>query len=174
MRTTTTLATLALAAAATLTGCTGARAPSFRITDVQLVQRSADASLVLFTVEGDNPNRQQLPLDTVRYTMTLEGRSPFTAQRSAQATLPGFGTQTFTVPVAIRDAEGGLPEGKASYSITGSVEYRLPGSIADLLFDNDIRKPTQAFGESGTLDFTSASEAIGRVRTAPTPDDDDS
>lgn len=164
MRTTRTAAAALALAPLTLAACTGVTPPTFRITGVELVERSADASLVLFTVEGDNPNRQQLPLDTVRYTMTLEGRAPFTAQRSAQATLPGFGTQTFTVPVAITDDAGGVPTGKSGYSISGNVEYRIPGSIADLLFDNDIRRPTQPFGESGTLDFTNASQLINGAR----------
>ena len=147
-------------------GCTAYKTPSFRITDVQLVERGADAALIVFTVEGDNPNREQLPLDTVRYSMTLEGRAPFVAQRSAEATLPGFGTQTFSLPVAITDASGGLPSTKAGYSISGTVEYRLPGSIADLLFDNDIRKPTQGFGESGSLDFTDASRVVSESANA--------
>jgi len=142
-------------------GCASYSPPSFRITDVQLVERSTDAALIIFTIEGDNPNREQLPLDTVRYSMTLDGRAPFSAQRSAEATLPGFGTQVFTIPVSITDASGGLPSEKIGYTISGTVEYRLPGSIADLLFDNDIRKPTQAFGESGSLDFTDASRVVG-------------
>jgi len=140
-----------------ITGCTSYAPPVFRITDVELVDRTDEAALVLFTIEGENPNREQFPLEEVRYTMTLEGHSPFAAQRSAQVTLPGFGTQTFTIPVSIIDNGEGLPAGKAGYSISGSVAYRVPGSIADLLFDNDIRKPTQPFGESGTLDFSDAS-----------------
>jgi len=95
-------------------GCASYSPPSFRITDVQLVERSTDAALIIFTIEGDNPNREQLPLDTVRYSMTLDGRAPFSAQRSAEATLPGWVESTsgklyhdlsltFVAPPAIDD-----------------------------------------------------------------------
>ena len=154
--------------AMTLGACASYAPPSFEISGVELAERSSESALVRSTVTGDNPNREQLPLDEIRYTVTIEGHPPFSAVRSAQSTLPGFSTQSFDVPVALSSGDGPLPEGRVPYTIRGTVAYRLPGSIADLLFDNDIRKPTQPFGESGTLDFTGT---VSRTPSAPEADD---
>jgi len=151
-------AALALAALL-IAGCRSFESPAFEITGVEMSERTGDTALIRFTVRGENPNREQLPLETVRYTVSIQGHPPFTARRSAQATLPGFRTQSFTVPVAISREDGPIPEGRVDYSIRGTVAYRLPGSIADLLFDNAIRRPRAPFGESGTLDFAGAREA---------------
>lgn len=145
---------LVIATSALLAGCAVYEDPVFRITGVEMAQRTDEAALIRFTVEGDNPNRDQLPLEEVRYTVEIEGHPPFDARRSAQATLPGFRTQSFTLPVAITTETGPIPDGRVAYSIRGTVAYRLPGSIADLLFDNEIRKPRAPFGESGVLDFS--------------------
>ena len=158
------LAALA-ASALILAGCQSFEKPTFEITGVEMTEKTDDAALIRFTVQGDNPNREQLPLEVVRYTVNIQGHPPFTARRSAQATLPGFRTQSFTLPVAIQRKEGPIPEDRVDYSIRGTVAYRLPGSIADLLFDNAIRKPKAPFGESGTLDFSST-RAVEKINPA--------
>ena len=38
-----------------------------------------------------------------------------------------------------------------TYELSGRVTYVLPGAIAELLFDNEIRKPTVGFSERGEL-----------------------
>ncbi|GAB4545926.1 MAG: hypothetical protein Tsb0013_04180 [Phycisphaerales bacterium] len=134
-----------------LVGCTGAQAPSFRVVEAQLTEESSDGYVVTFTLEGENRNGFGLPLREVEYRLSLEGEEVFVGRRSAEATLPAGSTGLVTLPVSVAFGEGvGLPA-SMGYELSGRVTYVLPGAIAELLFDNEIRKPTVGFIERGEL-----------------------
>ncbi|HVZ94998.1 MAG TPA: LEA type 2 family protein [Phycisphaerales bacterium] len=138
-----------------IAGCTSYAPPKFTVQNVTLETGSAEAMVLAFHVRGENSNDIELKLRDVRYEFESSGREKFEALRSAEATLPAKGANTFTVPVVLRGVPGGAEAPtEVSYKLAGSVEYLLPGSIAELLFDTGLRKPTTGFGESGRLDLS--------------------
>ena len=145
---------------ATLVGCQSQPAPSFEVTNVAITEQSPapGGMVVTFRVKADNRGEEALPLRTVHYSFSLDGRPVFSGRRAAEATIRRYGSQEFLLPVALTLGEGGdlpsAPSGKMPYSLTGTVEYEVPGSIAEVLFDTGIRRPSATFGESGVLDFS--------------------
>jgi hypothetical protein len=177
---------LALAITATaiaLAGCATETPPRFTVTEARLSKSSPTASVVTFTVRGDNKNEFELPLRAVDYTVRVRGRTVFTGQREAQATLPRFGSQTFQLPAAITHADladlaqtpdadisGNWLLGKPA-TLSGRVTYETAGSIAEVLFDTKLRVPRQRF--NGNPAVTAANQPTNddsspRTRTAPT------
>ncbi len=141
-----------------LTACQSQPAPRLEVSSVGVTDQGAEGMVVTFRVRAENRGDEPLPLRTVRYSLSVNGRPAFTGERQAEATVRRQGTQEFLLPVALSLGEGhdlpALPTGDVPYSITGNIEYELPGSIAEVLFDTGIRRPTASFGESGTLDFS--------------------
>lgn len=152
---------MALAALACAAGCAGPSPPTLEVTDAVLTEESPEGIVVTFRVRAENRNDDPLPLRTVRYSLTLDGRTAFSGERFAEATIRRQGSQEFFLPVALTVGENGVlrsmppehPEG-VPYSLSGSVEYQIPGTIAEVLFDSNIRRPTAGFSESGRLDFS--------------------
>jgi hypothetical protein len=71
------------------------------------------------------------------------------------------------VPVAVpsgRVDAARLPV--AEYRVTGSVTYELPGTIAELFFDSNIRRPSQGFTEAGSF-APEASVPVSPAQEAP-------
>lgn len=151
---------LSCAAFALLACCSPYSAPALEIADVGITEQSSDGFVVSFRVLAENRNAEPLPLRTVRYSVSINGRSSFSGERDAEATVRRFGAQEFILPVAFRLGEEGdlseIPTSGVPYTISGSVEYETPGTIAEALFDSGIRRPTVSFSESGTLDFSQA------------------
>lgn len=149
-----------LALAAVLPACSGAKAPRFEVRDVAVTEQTDQGVVVTFRVAAENRNPEPLPLRNVRYGLSLDGRRVFTGERSAETTLRRFGTQEFLLPVSIPfDEATGLaaaPVGQMPYAFDATIEYELPGTIAEALFDTGLRVPTESFGERGQLDFTGA------------------
>ncbi|MEM1184561.1 MAG: LEA type 2 family protein [Planctomycetota bacterium] len=140
--------TLALTLAwsvALLGGCSTYEAPRFQVVAVQETERSAQASVLTFTITANNRNDVDLPLRETRYQLELDGVSVFQGERSPQATVRAFGTQSFRLPVTVSaedfdlsrlDSGGDLP-----YRLDGSVSYQTPGELAEVLFDAGFRRP---------------------------------
>ena len=148
-----------VAATAGLTGClSDPKPPAFKVVDVGITERTEGGVVVTFTLEGTNPNKDPLPLDSVSYTLALDGRPSASATRQAEAELPANGVQRVRLPVAIPvSASSPEPMGTSGYRLSGSMVYKIPGSIAEVFFDAGLRRPSVGFGETGTLDFSKAS-----------------
>lgn len=147
-----------LAACAGLTGCfSDPKPPAFKVVDVGVTERTSEGVVVTFTLEGANSNTDPLPLDSVSYTLSLDGRPAASTTRQAEATLPASGTHRVRLPVAIPVSESAPePTGTSGYRLSGTMVYRIPGSIAEVFFNTGVRRPSVGFGESGTLDFSRA------------------
>jgi len=118
------------------------RPPTFRVVDIYLSDATPDATILDVLIEGTNTNKEPLPLWEIGYTMAVDGAQVATARRSPEATIPGHGTQVFQIPVAVPSSvvsPDRLTVG--AYRISGSVTYELPGTIAQLFFDSNIRRP---------------------------------
>ena len=128
------------------------RPPGFTVVDIAIVDSTPNATVLDVVMEGTNSNKDPLPLYEIQYTMSVGGKAVATASRSPQATIPKRGKQTFRIPVAV--PVSALPQDQiasSEYRITGSVTYELPGTIAQLFFDSNIRRPSQGFAESGSF-----------------------
>lgn len=129
--------------AAWLAGCAGHKPPTFAVTGATLASRTAESSIVMVTIEGENPNPEALPLYSVRYRGSAgdgEGSASFAAERSPERTIPRFSRASFTVPVILANDALTGPVGRIDLS--GTVVYQVPGTIAEVFFDNDIRRPS--------------------------------
>lgn len=148
---TTRIAGLALTLA--LVGC-GATPPALRVVDARMVERTDEGTLLVFTLEGENPNAVGLPLREVRYSLALDGERVFEGTRTAEATLPRRGVQRFELPAPIPAGEGGL-RGVSRYRLAGTVWYIEEGqTLAELMFDLRLRQPSVMFADEGEIEFT--------------------
>ncbi len=149
----------------TLVGCSSTAPPRLTVSDVSIDEETDLAMVLLFSVEGENPNTFPLPLEEVRYRLQLDGDRVFSGVRSAQITIPRSSTGAVELPVAFEFADlGGALNGPAPYRLTGTVRYRPDGTFPGVLFDSGVYRPSASFSVSGVLDFTPAN------RTGPFPE----
>lgn len=139
--------------ACALAGCSGLTPPTFTVTDVRLTSETSEAIAFDLTIQGENTNDEELPLENVSYSFSLDGVGSYRGKRNAQATLPAGATQSFTIPVAIPVESAPIPDGERRYAFSGRVTYIIPGAIAEILFDSGVRRPTAGVSESGRLVF---------------------
>lgn len=136
-------------------GCSAYDAPDLSVSSVTVADRSDEAVVLEFVLDASNSNGVELPLQTVEYTVRLDGRVVFDGTRSAEATLRREGTQRIVLPAAVR-LEPGVPlQGDYPYGISGRLTYVTPGEIAQVLFDAGVRRPRVSFSERGTISFGS-------------------
>lgn len=148
-------------------GCSSTKAPSFRVTDAQLASRTAETSVIVVTIEGENPNPDALPLYAVHYSASVDGRRVLSSvERSPERTLARFSKGSFTVPIVVSNDQIGGPV--ALVEVDGSVVYQLPGTIAQVFFDNDIRRPSEPFAGELSVNLD-ATVVAPMVTPPPTP-----
>lgn len=142
-----TLAPIALA----LGGCSSYSDPSIKVLEARAAERSAEGVVLNFVVEGSNPNDVALPLRSVQYSVFVNDQRVFDGVRSPEATLRRFGTREIELPAAIPAGQVPALDSTTTYRIEGVMEYTTPGALAELLFDNDLRRPKVTFSGRGTL-----------------------
>ncbi len=137
-----------------LVGCSGARAPSLSVSEVNVVERTSEGVAIEFVLDAENPNQVELPLRQVFYSLTVDGRRVFAGERSAEATLRRDGTQQIRLPavVPLRTGEGAL-RGAHPYRLHGTMRYVTPGAFAEAMFEAGLNRPSVSFSDSGTIDF---------------------
>ncbi|TVQ65074.1 MAG: hypothetical protein EA379_00435 [Phycisphaerales bacterium] len=149
-----TIATVFALACTLALGACATRAPSFEVVNASVVERTEDGVVIDFTLAGANPNPDELPLRVIRYTLELDGRTVFTGERSAEATLRRRGVQTITVPAAIAIADLDDPDDTTrvrAYRLSGAVRYLAAGTIPQLLFDLGASRPSVGFADTGEI-----------------------
>jgi hypothetical protein len=132
-----------LVVAGTLGACGLPKDPEIRVTGVQEREVQGDHRVVVFTLEAKNENSEPVPLITADYSVDAGGQRVFAAARSPEVSVPGKGTQTFTLP-AVMPASASGP-----YNLRGGVTYLWPGRIFELLLDEDYKRPTVQFSGTG-------------------------
>ncbi len=153
----------ALALFCTLGGCSlQYRAPTLRVVDAEVTERTDAGVVIAFTVEGENPNSFELPLVHVNYALSLDGKRVFVGERLAEATLPSNGVQRVHLPAAIPTDRWSPAKATAEtpYRLTATMVYLTPGTLAEILFDVGVRKPSVSLAASGALH-------VGDVFSAP-------
>jgi hypothetical protein len=150
------VATLAFAALA-LQGCTSYRPPKVDVASVTIGDASPEGVVVEFILDATNENNDPLPLKSIDYRLTLDGREVFHGSRSPERTLPKNGEQKIRVPAVVRLNPGDPPlAGTRRYVLSGQITYLEPGKIAELLFDNEVSQPSSPFSDSGNVEFPAA------------------
>lgn len=146
---------LALGVVTSGAGCSGISAPTFTVQEVAITEQSTEGVVLTFTLEGVNRNAEPLPLREVQYALWLDGREVFRGTRSAEVTLSKYSARTILLPAAAPSMVN-APEltGEVPYRFSGSVIYETPGAIAETLFDNNVRRPSASFAETGRLNFS--------------------
>jgi hypothetical protein len=145
-----TLSAGALLSALPLAACSSVRPPTFEPVSARAVSATPDGVLLEFTLDARNRNQEPMPLRRADYAVFLDGREVFRGSRSPEATAPTFGSQSFVLPAVV--AASAVPaSGSASYRITGTVSYLEPGTLAETLFDADVRVPTAPLDVAGSV-----------------------
>lgn len=140
-----------------LVACSSSRAPTLEVVDAQVVERTQDAAVVVFTLDASNPNAAELPLNEADYTLALDGRTLFRGERSPEATVRRRGAQRIELPAVIPLGENGVePYGRHRYELRGTIVYLKPGPFAEVLYDSGVSRPSVSFSETGTIDFDDA------------------
>lgn len=135
-----------------LAGCTASTPPSVRVARVEVGERTADASVLRITLDAENRNDTELPLEELRYAVRLDGREVFRATRAPEASLRRLGTQRLTIPAVVPTQF--MPTTDARFEITGELQYRRPGEISRILYDNRLWRPTAPFSDQGVISLT--------------------
>lgn len=139
-------------------GCSKAMAPSFRAVGVREIQQSNERSIIEFSIEASNPNKEPIPLRQIHYAVELDGVEVFRGVRSPEITLHTYSSQMFTLPAVIpMDALSG--NGEVSYALLGSAQYIPPGRLAEVLFDAELKVPEVSMNLTGTINTGSSDDA---------------
>jgi hypothetical protein len=146
------LTTAACTAALTLGACSSVKPPRFEALSARTAGHTPYGLVLVFELEAINDNPKPMPLRVADYTLWLDGVPVFTGQRSPEATVRRFGSQTFELPAAIPYTTV-TPTGPTPYEITGSVSYLEPGRLSELLFDSEVKVPQAGLSVGGTIDF---------------------
>ncbi|MCA9302593.1 MAG: LEA type 2 family protein [Phycisphaerales bacterium] len=147
------LAAATLGLSILLTGCSGTvLPPTFSAQGVREMETLDGRTRVVFVVNATNPNREPIPLERVEYSVAIDGGWVYEGVRSPESTLPGYSSQLFEIPAVI--GADSLRAGRvASYMIDGSVKYHIPGPLAEVLYDADLRVPEAPLHLEGSIDL---------------------
>jgi len=131
-------------------GCSKAIAPTFRAVGVREISKSNDRSIIEFSIEAINPNKEPIPLRQIHYRVELDGVEVYSGVRSPETTLHTYSSSIFELPAVI--PMGALAgKGEVSYALLGSVEYVPPGRLAEVLFDAELKVPEVSINLTGTI-----------------------
>lgn len=135
-------------------GCTSNVPPGLSVAGAVITQQTTAGVVIEFTLNAENTNPVALPLREVHYRLSLDGREVFRGARSPEATLRRYGVQQVKLPAVVALGPGrAAPSGQVRYQLEGTLTYTTPGQLAEMLFENDVRRPTVFFSEKGTLDL---------------------
>ena len=136
----------ALVAAGACTSLTKIKkAPAVRLETVAMGAPDAQGALVIFGVAVENPNSVPLEVDSVEYSLEIDGKQVGSGSIDARSTVPALGKATLQVPVHVRLEE--LLQSVFGFLQSGSRHYRVKGTARIGLF----RLP---FEKSGDVDMS--------------------
>ncbi len=133
-------------------GCSSNRPPEVTLESARVIDRTPEGIVIELTLVGANENTDGLPLKSVDYTLTLNGKTVYSGRRAPEATLSGEASRRLRVPAPIA-LGGDVRAGEAEFAVTGSLTYIEPGKIAEILFDAEVSQPTVSFSGAGRVDL---------------------
>ncbi len=136
-----------------IAGC--ASAPAISAGSAGPGERRDDGRELTLTLVVRNTTDESIPLRRVEYTLSLDGVTVFTGERSAEATLGPGDTRELTLPAVVpltgEAAHADLARGSHAYRLTGTLTYLTPGALAEALYDLNLRVPTESFAVEGEI-----------------------
>lgn len=133
--------------------CVGTTPPTLRVTDASVSERSAEAAVVVFTIEAANSNAEAMPLTRMEYQLSIDGRVIASGLRSAEATVRQHGRSILTLPVAI-PMEASRQVGTLAYRLEGRLGYMPANATSRMLVDAGLRFPSTRFADEGAIAFS--------------------
>lgn len=143
---------LALGFGVAVTGCQGTSPPRLTIADVVVTEVTEQGSAMTVIVRAENPNDRPLPLRTITYDVSLDGRQVFTSTQSAEAVLPRFGVLDLPLPVAVPASV--RPADPSEFRLSMTLRYRNPGTLAETLYDAHLWRPAISASGEGVVDLS--------------------
>jgi hypothetical protein len=129
-----------------LAGCNSVRAPSVRLESCASACESG-STRITFNLLAENPNREPLPLEEIRYEVWLDGAPVFTGTRLALATLPSFGSRALAVPAVVpREVAPGT-----RFRLAGEIVYRTPSPWRQTLHEAGVAYPAASLIAEGEV-----------------------
>lgn len=140
------LVPVCLAAALAASGCRSALPPTLEVRSAR-ASTEGGVSVVTLEIRASNPNRDAIPLDTIRYELSINGSKVFVGERMPRLSLPGFGERTFLLPAACTgEVAAGTP-----FHASGELVYVPPGSWRQTLRETGLGRPSVPFEGTGTV-----------------------
>lgn len=140
---------------AAMCGCSGFREPVVTIVNAQITETSDSAIGLGLRLDLANSNNEPVELYEFTYAVTINGTGTYRGRWAASATLPSNGSRQLLIPAVVRYDQLGWTENslpaEARFDVRGSLLYKAPGDIAEILFDIGVRKPTVSFSGQGIL-----------------------
>ncbi|HWB19912.1 MAG TPA: LEA type 2 family protein [Phycisphaerales bacterium] len=140
--------------AASLGGCS-IGGPAITVDDARIAQQTDDA--VQFQIHLKAQNKTETPMRLLEYTysVSVDGQQVYEGRRAAIATLAANSTTQLMLPaVAPRSAMKNLSAvslANGRYSVSGTLTFVEPGTVAKVLYDARILRPVQGFDGSGEI-----------------------
>jgi hypothetical protein len=141
----TALSLLAAMSVLPLVGCSFTR-PEARATSARLVESRDGTSRIEIELELLNPGKDEVELLEYDYTLALADGARYGGKWAALRTLPPKTPVRATIPAIVPTASA---TGAASWSVSGSLRYRDPQSVARILYEAGILRPEASFAGSG-------------------------
>lgn len=144
-----------LPALAFLGGCFLETPPQVSVTGLNVLALGASdtpSAQLGVDLELENPTREPIQLEQFDYTVVVESggeRDRWSGRWSALRTLPAGKTVSMSIPAVVPYTFADAPE-EAEWRVSGSISYKAPGRLAQILFDTGFRRPRHQFGQRGT------------------------
>jgi hypothetical protein len=133
------------ASAATLAGCALNR-PEARATAASVVESKGDVARLSIELELSNTGKDEVELVEYDYTVTLADGARYGGKWAALRALPPGEPVRATIPAVVPAASA---QAGGKWSVSGSLRYRDPRSVARILYEAGILKPEVSFSGSG-------------------------
>ena len=137
-----------------LGGCFFETPPNVNVTGMHVLAVGASDSPSVklgVDIQLQNPTDEPIQLEVYDYTVRVnaEGeRSQWSGTWSALRTLPPGKTVDMSIPAVVPYNFSEAPE-KAEWRVSGSISYKAPGRLAQILFDTGFRRPEHQFNGRG-------------------------
>ena len=132
-------------------GCSsGTLAPTFTAESVRELGSFGGRTQVVFVINAKNPNQEPIPLEQANYHLWIDGQQVYSGVRSPETTLPGYSSLFFELPAVVQ-SEVFRPGHSVEYQISGSVKYHVPGALAAVLYDANIKVPEAVLQIQGVI-----------------------
>ena len=137
----------ALVVLATLAGCSFVR-PTAKAVGVRVVEMGPSTARLAIEVELRNESSNEVELVSYDYLVRLEDGASYDGRWAALRALPPGQSVTASVPaiVPVQSARAG-----ARWSVTGTLAYRDPQSLARILYEAGILKTESMFEGQGSV-----------------------